>query len=178
MRLWNTALCAVVIVACGLASAAAQTPTMSAGETRLTLVSRATRSEMFGLVDLYEVALYVPPDVSSLAMLRGQDTAKGLRVEIEYDGSLPDRIPTEWSRELQPALSRAQQQELRRAYAGLGPGDVIEITYAPGAGTRIVVSGDTVLTDRGYEVMAAFMNIWLGQTPVSEDVKQQLLTGF
>jgi hypothetical protein len=152
----------------------AQPQTVQTGGRTLHLKSQATRSEMFGLVDLYEVALYAPQEVSSVEMLRGADTPKALRIQIRYNGSLPDRIPADWRTELQPALGDQQSTMLRKAYAHLQPNDEIQITYVPDAGTTLSVSGMPVLTEVEYDLMAAFLDIWLGQTPVSEQVKSEL----
>ena len=164
----------VLAIWAAASTAVAQPEMLDVGGRSLPLKSQATRSEMFGLVDLYQVALYAPANISSVEGLRPKDVPKALRVEVQYNGSLPDEVPSGWRSELDPALNKEQSAKLRSAYAKLEPKDEILITYVPERGTTLRVSGNEVLTNAGYEVMAAFLDIWLGQTPVSEDVKDAL----
>lgn len=99
-------------------------------------------------------------------------------MDVQYGGELPDRIPSEWRRELEPALSDPERRKLRDAYAALTQGDTIRIAYAPGRGATLSVSGADVLSTDGHELIAAFLEIWLGRTPVSEEVKEKLLEGW
>ncbi|MFN2446040.1 MAG: hypothetical protein ABR606_10745 [Vicinamibacterales bacterium] len=80
----------------------------------LTRASQATRSKLFGLVDIYRVTLYAASGQASIDALRTARRPIALRVDILYDGSLPDRIPQEWKRELMPALHSEQQEALAR----------------------------------------------------------------
>lgn len=153
----------------------AQPATLHNGTDALALAGRATRSRLFGLVDIYGVALYVPQGRATIDSIRSARVPVALRVEILYNGSLPDEIPSKWREELMPELGSAQQQSLTRAYARLESGDVIEIRFAPGRGTTVSVSGTRVLADKGFGLMAAFLSIWIGQTAVSEEIKSELL---
>jgi hypothetical protein len=109
------------------------------------------------------------------AALRDSETPKAIRIEVVYDGSLPDQIPGAWQGELLPVLDPRQQEKLRDAYAQLKPNDWVSIDYVPSRGTTVTVLGERVLVDRGQELMGAFLDLWVGQTPVSEEMKQELL---
>ena len=163
----------VAVLAFG-AGEAAQPKTFDMAGQRLPLKSQATRSKLFGTVELYRVALYAPHNIQSVADLRGVKVPKGLHVAVLYGGSLPDQIPSDWRKELQPALTDEQWKQLQSAYAKLRPKDEIRIWYAPGQGTTVSVSGKPVLSVPGQGLMGAFLDIWLGQTPVSEEIKKQL----
>jgi len=52
---------------------------------------------------------------------------------------------------------------------------MVTISYLPKTGTRVAVNDRTVFMTEGQAVMAAFLDNWLGQPPVSEDIKSSLL---
>jgi hypothetical protein len=148
--------------------------TLQVGGQRLMLAGQGTRTELV-FVELYSVALYLPHNMSKPRAIEGASVPKALRVQIRYDGSLPDRIPAGWRSELMPALTQQQQQQLLQQYQKLQQGDVITISYAPETGTTVAVNGGQILQDESDQVMNAFLDVWIGQTPVSEDLKQALL---
>lgn len=149
-------------------------PTVSVDGQTLQLAGHGTRTQWF-FIELYRLGLYLPRDVRDPQAIQQPDVPKALHAQIRYDGSLPDRIPQAWRSELMPALTEQQQHALRRHYQTLSQGDVITITYAPGTGTVVRVNGTPIFEDTGHEVMAAFLDLWIGRNPVSEDLKQALL---
>ena len=146
-----------------------------AGET-LALQAKGTRSRLFGAVDIYTVGVYSARDVDSVEALRHPQLTRAVRVNVVYDGGMPAKIPQEWWQELVPVLDTQQQQTLREAFARVSAGDDIWITYAPSEGTLVRAGGRTVLTDRGDGLMNAVLNLWLGATPVSSDLRDVLVS--
>lgn len=167
----------LIAVILGLAPTAfAVTPgSLEVSGTRLSLQGQGTRSKFF--VDLYSVALYLPHrfPADEAGRIWNERLPKALRVQILYNGSLPDKIPQSWKAELQPALTFEQKEALAQAYGNLNTGDTIHITYAPDSGTRIAVGDRVVLTDRGDALMRAFLDLWAGRSPVSKELRGALL---
>ncbi len=174
----TNSFCVALVAAVAIQTLTAQPQTLQIGEHTLTKASQATRSRLFGSVNIYRVSLYVDQTHATLDALRALRSPIARRVDILYEGSLPDEIPSDWKRELMPALGPGQQKSLVQAYARLSPRDSIEIRFAPGEGTTVSVSGRRILTDDGFELIAAFLDIWMGQTPVSDDIKDQLIAGL
>jgi Chalcone isomerase-like len=147
----------------GWASGAAAAPPSSIGvsTTRLTLQGQATRSKC--LIDLYSIALYLPHPFPDAGRIWNQTVPKALRVEILYNGSLPDKIPRGWKQELLPPVTFQQEQTLMEAYAKLNVADTIWIAYTPDLGTRILIVDRVVLADPGDELMRAFLDLWMDQ---------------
>jgi hypothetical protein len=54
-------------------------------------------------------------------------------------------------------------------------GDVVLIEYAPRKGTSVHVNRSILVLGEAHELMLAFLDHWLGQRPVSEDLKRTLL---
>jgi len=153
---------------------AAAPDTLQIGGHRLTLAGQGTRTELM-FVELYSVGLYLPHHMSKAQAIETPNVPKAVRLEIRYDGSLPDRIPAGWRSELTPALTQEQQRQLLQHYQTLQQVHVVTISYTPQSGTSVAVNGAQILHDAGDQVMNAFLDVWIGRTPVSEDLKQALL---
>lgn len=149
-------------------------PTLTAaGAPPLVLVGYATRAHLAGVEDLYNIALYgsVPFDHDGMV---SQEVAKALRIEITYERDWR-RPPVVWHRELVPRLEAAGAGHLDRVFAPLRRGDVVLIEYAPRKGTTVRINRSIAVLGAQHELMLAFLDHWLGQRPVSEDVKRALL---
>jgi hypothetical protein len=51
------------------------------------------------------------------------------------------------------------------------------IEYAPGRGTTVRINRTIAVLRARHELMLAFLDHWLGQRPVSDEVKGALLGG-
>lgn len=178
MRPWHVALVAILLAFAAAPPATAMAPlTIEVGGSELVLCGEGTRSKY--LMDLYRVAMYLPRQSSDLSYIRRPDIAKAFRVDVLFDGPVPDEMPDDWRTELVPVLSSGQMQQMSQTFERLKPGDVILVTFNPGQGpehgTRLALNGRTVITDPGPGVIDALIDLWLGPQPVSDEVKQALL---
>ena len=164
----------LVLLARGEPASAVAPATMDLGSHRLMLQGQGTRTK-FVFVDLYSVALYLPRRLDDVRRIWDPDVPKALRVEILCGGSLPDKIPKSWSRELLPSLTYEQKDAVAEAWATLNAGDTIRMTYTPEAGTSILVGDRLVLTDRDDALMRSFLDLWVGKSPVSKELRGSLL---
>lgn len=144
------------------------------GPTVLTRVGLATRAERLGLVELYSIALYLAAPPTDRAQMASEQTAKALRIEVKYDTGLRPVVPIDWRRELVPSLNSAAIARLRETFAPLKAGDLVLIAYVPDRGTTVRVNKGIVVFEGSHDLMMAFLDHWLGQTPVSEEIKQAL----
>jgi hypothetical protein len=151
-------------------------PIATEGTERLRLTGQAHRRHLLGTVDLYEVALYrdagTAPDALSSA-----DAAKALHITVTWADDVHRRTAIEWRGELIPRLEPAAAAHLRASFLGVRHGDVIAIEYTPGRGTTIRLNKAVVVTGAEHSLMLAFLDHWLGDRPVSEEVKRTLLAG-
>jgi hypothetical protein len=144
------------------------------GGTSVPRVGEATRVHMLGLIDLYGLALYVTGSVSR-ANLLSPDVAKVLRIQIVFEEDPRYRIGIDWRGELVPRLESAATAHLRGTFAPLRSGDVVLIEYVPGKGTTVRVNKAVAVGGVNHDLMLAFLDHWLGQRPVSEEIKRTLL---
>jgi hypothetical protein len=52
---------------------------------------------------------------------------------------------------------------------------VVVVEYVPGQGTTVCTNEQAVASKVGHDLVLTFLDHWLGQRPVSEEIKQQLL---
>lgn len=144
------------------------------GSDPLRLSGHARRMHLLGTVGLYTLALYSngPIDRTRLA---SADVAKVLRINVTYEDDL-GRPPTiDWRRELIPQLAPSALAHLRGTFAPLRRGDIVQIVYVPAKGTSVRVNRAVSVSAAHHDVMLAFLDHWLGERPVSEEIKRTLL---
>jgi Chalcone isomerase-like len=64
---------------------------------------------------------------------------------------------------------------LRGAFAPLRYGDVVLVEYVPIKGTTVRINRGVAVSGAHHDLMLAFLDHWIGQQPVSEEVKRSLL---
>jgi hypothetical protein len=183
MRSWEvrrrighaTFLTIAVVRSClPLEAQSAPPPTVTpAGASPLELVGHATRVHLAGIEDLYDIALYGPAPFDQERVV-SVAAAKALRIEVTYERDW-QRPLVVWHRELVPRLDAAAAGHLDRAFAPLRRGDIVVIEYAPHKGTTVRINRSIAVLGARHELMLAFLDHWLGQRPVSEEVKRALL---
>ena len=173
-RAWPA--CALVLVCASVSAAAQALPAqLTVRGQSLVLNGQAVRSELFGMIELYRIGLYLPERTSEAAQIKS-DSPKTLLLHVLHD-TRSQYLPENWRDELRAVLKPNELRKLRAAYVTAQSGDFITISYVPGEGSRLTVNDDVVLESQGRELMYAFLQQWLGQRPVSEEIKSALLGG-
>jgi hypothetical protein len=143
--------------------------------TTLPKAGEAERFHLLGLLEIYSVALYSTVPAHDVARLASPDVAKALRIEIEYEEDFRRQLTIDWQRELIPPLNHTAIEHLRQTFAPLKRGAVVLIDYTPSKGTTVRVNSATVASGVTHDLMLAFLDHWLGQRPVSEELKRALM---
>ena len=168
-----------VILVAGQALAAAQAPPPASLElddrVTVSLAAQARRAHLLGSVDFYRLAVYTNTPIRDTAALSMRDTPKALRIDITYKHDLHRAMSFDWQRELIPHLEAAAIEQLRRIFAPVRTGDVLQIDYTLDKGTTVRVNRSQAVTRGSHDLMLAFLDHWLGQRPVSDEMKQELL---
>jgi hypothetical protein len=138
-------------------------------------IAQAARVHLLGVVELYSLALYSDAPTVDRALLVSPDAPKALRIEIRFKDDLRRQVAVDWRSELIPRLIPLALEHLSQTFAPLTRGDVVLIDYLPGRGTTLRVNKTVVVTGANHDLMAAFLDHWLGQRPVSEEIKRTLL---
>lgn len=127
----------------------------------------------------YVVGLYLPEGADPSGVL--EDVPK--RMEFSYFWSIPGR---EFGKAGEKILARnvddAMMERLRgrldrieRAYRDIRPGDRYALTYVPGRGTELSYNGKPLTVIEGPDFAAAYFSIWLGEKPIDDGLKKDLL---
>jgi hypothetical protein len=138
------------------------------------LAAHARRTHLLGAEEMYTVAVYVSGSVNHDHLVSA-DVAKMLRIEVTCVEDLRRRIPFDWRRELVPPLEPAATAHLRGTFAALRQGDIALIEYAPRKGTTVRIGRGVAVSGAHHDLMLAFLDHWIGQRPVSEEIKKTLL---
>ena len=62
-------------------------------------------------------------------------------------------------------------------YESVAPGDRYAVTYIPGKGTELARNGKAVGVIEGADFAAALFSIWVGDNPIDQNFRQDLLGG-
>jgi hypothetical protein len=131
----------------------------------------------FTALEIYSVAVYRNGSLSDRAHLASPDVPKALRVEVLHAEDLRRRIAIDWRSELVPAVDPGAAAHLRNAFAPLTQGGVVVVEYSPAKGTTVRVNRSIAVSGASHDLMLAFLDHWLGQRPVSEEIKRALTGG-
>jgi hypothetical protein len=143
---------------------------------------RGTALLRYGFVfKVYAAALYLASGVPSERAL--EDVPR--RLEIEYfrpisaedfrraaNAVLARNVDPRTLERLRPRIER-----LHDLYADVEAGDRYALTYLPGRGTELAMNGEPLGTIAGADFASAYFRIWLGEEPVSESLREDLLNG-
>ena len=72
---------------------------------------------------------------------------------------------------------RKRIDRLNSLYQDVSPGDRYAITYLPAVGTELSRNGKPLGVIEGVDFARAFFSIWIGESPLNESLKEQLLKG-
>lgn len=151
-------------------------PTETVQGQQLRLTSCGVREQMW--MELYAVSLYLPQGVpTDAARILDDSTAKLLRMDVTYEGKVPNGLPEDWAQRLRDQVRQEFIRTLQNQYNDLKNGDTVRVFYVPNEGTTLSVNGRTVVTRPGSELMGAMLNLWIGRDPVSGNLKRLLLSG-
>ena len=140
---------------------------------------RASLLRWMGLFKVYVAALYLGPEGDPGRVL--DDVPK--RLEIQYlrgftadqfakatDVKIADNVDAKTLAALRPRID-----QLNALYRDVNEGDRYALTYLPGEGTELALNGRPLGRVAGADFAAALFAVWLGDSPVDEDLKRSLL---
>lgn len=150
---------------------------------------RAGDAEMvLNCVGLLRYKIFIKAYVAGLYLGRGvepqavfEDVPK--RLEINYFWNLRgadiakaggDILARNVSTDSLAAL-RPRLDQINGLYEDVQPGDRYSLTYVPGSGTELAKNGRRLGVVPGADFAAAYFRIWLGEDPIDESFRDQLL---
>jgi hypothetical protein len=138
------------------------------------------------VIDVYAAGLYVAKRDTSAQALIGQSGAKSMQIVLLRDLTGEDfadaMIKGFRKNNSEADVTRFQPRidELRKTMVAFGTvkkGTTILLNQVPGVGVRTLVDGVQKGTDiAGEDFYGALLKIWLGNKPVDDDLKEDLLS--
>ena len=154
------------------------------GGSELALNGAGVRTRVF--FKIYVGALYLQKKASAteavladsgpkrVAMHMLRDLTAGQLFSALNDGLKNNHAPGDLAK-FEPQVK--QLEGIFSAVKAAKSGDTILLDYVPGAGTRVVVNGDSKGTVAGEEFNRALLRIWLGDQPAEAALKKAMLGG-
>ena len=150
------------------------------GKTNLVLNGAGIRSKF--VFDIYVGALYLTHKSNSAQAIINDPGPKQVSMYFVYSEISREKMINGWNEGFENVLDAAQREKLKsqittfnQAFGKTFAGDVIDVSYQPDSGTRVIINKETKATIPGFEFHQAVMKVWLGDDPVDEDLKQGLL---
>jgi len=130
-------------------------------------------------IDLYAGAFYLPEEVD----VRNWDGDVSKHLELCYfrkipakgfveasQGHLEETLPADRLKRIQPRLD-----EFYKLFRDVGPDDRYMLNYTPETGTVLSLNGEPLGSIPGADFAAAYFGIWLGDRPLNEKFRDQVL---
>ena len=154
--------------------------TYSAMGTELKLNGAGTRSKWF--MDLYIGGLYVPSTINDGLAIINADESQAITLHIISGMITSDKMKSATLEGFENAtggeLASIQDDvdEFLDVFSEeIVDGDVFDLVYLPGEGTRVLKNGEARATIGGLEFKKALFGIWLSDQPAQEDLKEKML---
>jgi len=139
-----------------------------AGHT-LTLSGGATRKKF--VFKIYVAALYLTAPSTSADEILAADAPRQMAMHFISDKATKDKMCGAWNDGLKdntpdPSAELQQQfSDLCGMMQDMKDGDVLTLTYVPGGGTTVAISGSDKGTFAGKEFADAVLRCWIGPKP-------------
>ena len=132
---------------------------------------------------LYDVALFsdAPELTDADSLLNGRNR---VHLEFDYLRKIDKSIILKFSKSIIPKnISEAEYESIilrvatiNDAYRTVGKGDRSALSFVPGQGTTLWINEEPVITIPGADFARLYFRIWLGQAPISEAMRNSLLS--
>ena len=154
--------------------------TYSAMGTELKLNGAGTRSKWF--MDLYVGGLYVPSTINDGQAIINADEPQAITLHIISGMITSDKMKSatmegfENSTGGDLAAIRSEVDAFLDVFSEeIKDGDVFDLVYLPGEGTRVLKNGEARATIGDLAFKKALFGIWLSDQPAQEDLKEKML---
>lgn len=134
------------------------------------------------IFNIYVGALYTEKKVESRDAVQALKGPKRVVMHMVYDEVNREKITNGWNEGFKENNSDEQMEKLRARldtfnsyFPDLKENDVMFYDYIPGKGTRVTINGDVKGVIEGADFYAALLDVWLGEEPADEDLKEAML---
>jgi len=151
-----------------------------ADQQSLMLNGAGVRKKFF--LKVYVASLYLKQRSGDPLQIVATDTPKRVRMDMLYSKVDKKKFVEGWNEGFEANHSAQELRLLRDRIAQfndmfetLVEGDRVLLDYLPGQGTRVTIKGVEKGVIPGRDFNGALLKIWLGESPVTESLKEALL---
>ncbi len=146
----------------------------------LSLNGAGVRSKLF--FKIYVAELYMENPATEATEVLEDEGQKIMVMHFLYDEVSKDKLVEAWNDGFKSNLSEEQYASLsakitafNEMFSTVKKDDTIILDYVPGVGTQVIVAGQNKGVIEGKDFSKAVFAIWLGEKPVTADLKKALL---
>ncbi len=131
---------------------------------------------------IYAGALYTVKKAHSRDAVQALTGPNRVVMQFIYSEVARDKLIAAWQEGFEENNTTAQMKTLtsdimrfNAMFPSLKEGDVVMLDYLPGKGTRVTIKGKVKGIIKGKDFNRALLDVWLGNKPADEDLKQAML---
>lgn len=131
---------------------------------------------------IYVGALYLPQPQKNAAVILNGSQANRVVMHFVYDEVPQKKLVSAWQDGFESNTDESAYRKLKtrlakfnQMFTSLHEGDVVLLDYLPGTGTRVSIKGEEKGVIEGADFNRALLSVWLGEDPVTEDLKEAML---
>jgi len=132
--------------------------------------------------DIYVGGLYTESKVKSRDAVQALKGPKRVVMHMVYDEVEHKKITDGWTDGFEENNSDEQLQKLQTRlktfnsyFPDLKKDDVLLFDYIPATGTRVTINGAVKGVIEGADFYSALLDVWLGEEPADDDLKDAML---
>lgn len=134
--------------------------------------------------DIYIGALYTEKKAVTRDEVQALQGPKRVLMHFVYDEVDAQKLADGWNAGFEENQSGEQMEKLAGSinrfnamFTTVYAGDVILLDYVPGRGTVVTIRGEEQGVIEGEDFNRALLDIWLGEEPADDDLKEAMLGG-
>ena len=131
---------------------------------------------------VYVGALYLTEQQQSAEKILAEDAYNRVVMHIVYDEVPKTKLVSAWQEgftdnnsEETMASIKDRLHAFNDMFIDLKQGDIVLLDYLPGSGTRVKIKGKDIGVIAGADFNRALLSVWLGDEPVTLELKEALL---
>lgn len=131
---------------------------------------------------IYVGALYLTEKQTSAEKILNSGKANRVSMDFLYDEVEKKKLVDAWVEGFEENVDEATFSALKKRldafnnmFSDLHKGDRVLLDYIPSKGTRVMIKGDVKGVIEGADFNRALLSVWLGEEPVTEDLKEAML---
>lgn len=132
--------------------------------------------------DIYVGALYLKDSISSSDDVISDKSSKRIFMHFVYEEVPVEKLVAGWNEGFRDNLSEQYYSVLadkikifNTMFSTMHAGDEVLLDYLPDLGTRITIKGEVKGLIEGKDFNDALLNIWLGDEPADDGLKEAML---